>query len=118
MLVRMCEATRRPTIIRLKAPMRKHTYATPAQLGTNVRSVTHSWLGAVAVKSRPTRSGWRGAPGSSLVVRTRLPWRFGDPGGPHQSSDLVAADIVARRAVPLSAACEHRRPGSFLAIAA
>ena len=44
----------------------------PAQVGTNVRSVTHSWFGAVAVKSRPTRSGCRGSAGSGRVVRTRL----------------------------------------------
>ena len=35
----------------------KHTYATPAHVGTNVRSVTHSWFGAVAVNVRFTRSG-------------------------------------------------------------
>ncbi len=47
--MRMWEATRQPTIIRENASMMKHTYATPAHVATNVRSVTHSWLGAVAV---------------------------------------------------------------------
>src|SRR5438105_3837548 len=35
------------------------------------RSVTHNWLGAVAVKSRFTRSAGLGAVGSDLVVRNR-----------------------------------------------
>jgi hypothetical protein len=34
MVVRMWEATRQPTIIREYASMMKHTYATPAQVGT------------------------------------------------------------------------------------
>src|SRR5690606_26203510 len=55
--VRMCDATRQPTIILLNASTMKHTYATPAQVGTNVRSVTHSRFGTVAVNSRLTRSG-------------------------------------------------------------
>lgn len=38
----MCPATRQPTIIRLNTSVMKQTYATPAQVGTNVKSVTHS----------------------------------------------------------------------------
>ena len=68
----MCDATRHPTIILLNASMMKHTYATPAQVGTNVRSVTHSRFGAVAVNSRRTRSGCRADAGSGLVVFTRF----------------------------------------------
>ena len=43
----MWEATRHPTIIGEYASTMKHTEATPAQVGTNVRSVTQSWFGAV-----------------------------------------------------------------------
>ena len=52
--------------------MMKHTYATPAQVGTNVKSVTHSWFGADALKWRFTKSGCLTAVGSGLVVFTRL----------------------------------------------
>ena len=52
--------------------MMKHTYATPAQVGTNVKSVTHSWFGADALKWRFTRSGCGTAVGSSFVVFTRF----------------------------------------------
>lgn len=51
MSARMCDATRHPTSILEKASVRKHTYATPAHVATKVRSTTHNWLGAVAVKS-------------------------------------------------------------------
>lgn len=68
----MCDATRHPTIILLNASMMKHTYATPAQVGTNVRSVTQSRFGALAVNSRFTRSGCRADAGSGLVVLTRF----------------------------------------------
>ena len=37
--------------------MMKQTYATPAQVGTNVKSVTQSLFGAGALNSRWTRSG-------------------------------------------------------------
>ena len=70
--MRICDAHRQPTIIRENASMMKHTYATPAQVGTNVRSVTQSRFGAVAVNSRFTKSGCRATPRSGLVVRTRL----------------------------------------------
>jgi hypothetical protein len=75
MVVRMCDATRHPTIIRLKTSVRKQTYATPAHVGTKVKSVTHNALGPVAANFRFTKSGCRGTPGSALVVRTRLPRR-------------------------------------------
>ncbi len=70
--MRMCDATRHPTIMRENASMMKHTYATPAQVATNVRSVTQSRFGAVAVNSRCTRSGCRADAGSGLVVFTRF----------------------------------------------
>ena len=62
----------------------KQTYAIPAQVATCVRSVTHSWFGVVAVKSRPTRSGCRSAPG-------------GGAGGPHPlaTADTFDAEYVA-----------------------
>ena len=50
----------------------KHTYATPAQVGTNVRSVAQSRFGAIAVNSRFTRSGCRADAGSGRVVFTRF----------------------------------------------
>ena len=50
----------------------KHTYATPAHVGTNVRSVTQSRFGASAVNSRFTRSGCRADAGSGRVVFTRF----------------------------------------------
>ncbi len=69
--VRICPATRQPTIIRENASTMKHTYATPARVATNVRSVTHSSLGRLAVNWRLTRSGCRPAPTSGRVVLTR-----------------------------------------------
>ncbi|GEB96115.1 hypothetical protein GCM10009724_23780 [Microbacterium lacticum] len=70
--MRMCDAQRHPTIVRLNASMMKQTCATPAHVGTNVRSVTQSRFGAVAVNSRFTRSGCRADVGSGRVVFTRL----------------------------------------------
>ena len=52
--------------------MMKHTYATPAQVGTNVKSVTHNWWGASAAKTLLTRSRCLVALGSAVVVFTRL----------------------------------------------
>lgn len=57
--MRMRGETGQPTIMRLNASITKHTYTPPAQVGTNVRSVTQSPFGAVAVNSRFTRSGCR-----------------------------------------------------------
>ena len=68
----MCDATRHPTIMRENASTMKHTYATPAHVGTNVRSVTHSRFGTVAVNSRFTRSGCRADAGSGRVVFTHF----------------------------------------------
>ena len=56
-MVRMCEATRHPTMVREKASMMKQTSAKSVQVGTNVGSVTHNRSGAVAVTSRRIRSG-------------------------------------------------------------
>ena len=70
--MRICDAHRQPTIMRLNTSMMKQTYATPAQVGTNVRSVTQSRFGAVAVNSRLTRSGCLAEAGSGLVVVTRF----------------------------------------------
>jgi hypothetical protein len=50
----------------------KRTCATPAHVGTNVKSVTQSWFREVAVKSRQTRSGRLVATGSGVVVFTRV----------------------------------------------
>lgn len=47
--------------------------AMPAHVGTYVKSTIHSWLGLLAVKSRPTRSGGRGADPSGRVVTNFLP---------------------------------------------
>lgn len=81
--MRMCDAHRHPTIIRENASTMKQTYATPAHVGTNVRSVAQSRFGAGAVNSRFTRSGCRAAVGSGRVVFTRF--------------DLVAPLIPAAR---------------------
>ena len=54
------------------ASMMKHTWPTPARVGTYVRSVTHNRFGAVAVNSRFSRSGWREVTGSRRVVVTRF----------------------------------------------
>jgi len=50
--------------------MMKHTYATPAQVATNIKSVTHNWFGADALNWRFTKSGCPTAVGSGLVVFT------------------------------------------------
>ena len=67
----------------------------PAQVGTKVRSATHSWLGAVAVKSRRTRSGWRGGARVGLGGADSFPPPYaGDPSVAHQPGDLIAADVM------------------------
>ena len=57
--------------------------------------MTHSWLGAVAVKLRLTRSGCRAGAGVGLggadPFAAAHPF---DAGGPHQPGDLVAAHVV------------------------
>lgn len=59
-----CVATRHPTMVLEKASTIKHERATPAQVATNVKSVTDRRLGAVAVKS------WSPDPGVSLPPGT------------------------------------------------
>ena len=58
--------------------------------------MTHSWLGAVAVKSRSTRSGCRA--GAGVGFGGADPFAAAQPcdaGGPHQPGDLITADVVA-----------------------
>jgi hypothetical protein len=73
----------------------KQTYATPAQVGTNVRSVTHNWFGALAV-----------IPLDQIRVAPRRQVRFGgahplaapqalDASRPHRPGHLVSAHVVA-----------------------
>ena len=52
--------------------MRKDTYATLAPVGTNVKSVNHSWFDAVAVKSCFAGSGYRVPLVSGLIVFNRF----------------------------------------------
>ena len=52
--------------------MMKHTYAALAQVGTSVRSVTHNWFGADALKWRFTRFRCLTAVGSGCVVFIRF----------------------------------------------
>ncbi len=61
-----------PTMRRLKVSMTKATYTTPDQVEQYVKSHTHFWFGAVAVKSRCRRSGARTAAGSAWVVKRFL----------------------------------------------
>ena len=90
----MCDAHRHPTIIRENASTMKQTKATPAQVGTSVRSVTQSRFGTVAVNSRFTRSGvpCRGRiwPGRLHPLR---PGRALDPCGAHEPARLISADV-------------------------
>src|SRR5665648_992138 len=63
-------------------------------------SATHSWSGAVAVKSRQTRSSWTGGPGVRPDPRDRRARALGpgDPpqaSRPHEAVDGAARDLVA-----------------------
>ncbi len=88
-----CTAT--PKIIRLNASIMKQTYATPAQVGTNVRSVTQSRFGATAVNSRFTGSGCRAEVGSGRVVFTRFDRIASlDTYRPHKPARLVPTDLA------------------------
>lgn len=69
--VRTCAAHRRPTIIRENKSTMKQTYATPAHVGTNVRSVDPQAV-AVAVDSRLTRSGCLAAAARETAKRVTL----------------------------------------------
>ena len=51
-----------PTI-RLDILDRAHVELAPSFVRCSVMSASHSWFGACAVKSRPTRSSWTGGPG-------------------------------------------------------
>jgi len=61
-----------PTMRRENTSITKATYTTPAHVEQYVKSHTHFWLGPVAVKSRCTKSGARGAEGSEWVVKRFL----------------------------------------------
>ena len=56
-------AMRQPVIILEKASAIEQTYAMPARPPTCLRSVSHNRFGAVALKSRFTRSGASAASG-------------------------------------------------------
>lgn len=91
-----------PTIMRLNSSTMKQTYATPAQVGTNVRSVTQSLFGAVAANSRHqvwVSRGSRIGPGRLDPLRERCAL---DAGSAHQPTGLVAADVdpVAASGLP------------------
>lgn len=93
----------------------------PDQVGTYSKSTTHSRLGRLAVKSRPTRSGGRVTAGSDLVVTNDLPRRT--PLESHQPLDpaagnrgALAAKLVPHLAGPVQEVtrCHHggqRPPG-------
>jgi hypothetical protein len=61
-----------PTMRRLNTSITNATYTTPDHVEQYVKSHTHFWFGALAVKSRPRRSGERAAAGSAWVVKRRL----------------------------------------------
>src|SRR5437016_5049813 len=63
-------AVRHPAISRENASITSAVYAVPAQVGTKVKSTTHSRSGASGAKSLFTRSSGRPCDGSGRVVRT------------------------------------------------
>ena len=65
--------TRQPTIFRAKTSMMKATQTIPCQLETQVKSLTHSWIGMSATKARFTLSSGQGCAVSGLVVMTFMP---------------------------------------------
>jgi hypothetical protein len=71
--VRISLANRQPTIILEYTSMMKHTYATRAQVATNVTSITHNWWGGSAVNTLFAMPGWLVALGSA--VGCFLPFR-------------------------------------------
>ena len=113
-----CASRRQPTIIRLNASVMKQTYASPTQVGTYVRSVTHSGLGGrgeVAPLDQvrmPTGVGV-GLGGAAVFACTPRSRR------PASAGDLVAAHVVSGPAgrfpqLPRSvdlAVCPHHRRG-------
>ncbi len=52
--------------------MTNAAYTQPAKVRQSVMSATHNWFGAVAVKSRSTRSGPLSGPRPEIVVRGPL----------------------------------------------
>ena len=70
--VRWCVQVRQPTISRANASITSAVYAVPAQVGTKVKSTTHSRSGASGANCRLTRSSGRCCDGSECVVRTFL----------------------------------------------
>ena len=58
-----------PTTRRENTSMTNAAYTQPANVRQYVMSATHSWFGAVAVKSRSTRSGRVSGPLPWIVVR-------------------------------------------------
>ena len=72
----MLAASCHPTIILENTSRMNAKYRTPSQQRRYVKSPTHSRFGALAVKSRLTRSGRLAAFGSGLVVRHGFPRRF------------------------------------------
>ena len=72
----MLDASCQPTIIRENTSITKLKYTTPSQHRRYVKSPTHKRFGALAVKSRLTRSRGRCAFGSGFVVRHGFPRRF------------------------------------------
>jgi len=61
-----------PTMRRLNTSTTNATYTTPDHVEQYVKSHTHFWFGAVAVKSRCMRSGARAALSSACVVNRFL----------------------------------------------
>jgi hypothetical protein len=68
-------AVRHPVISRENASITNAVYAVPAQVGTKVKSTTHSRSGASGAKSLFTRSSGRSCDRSGRVVRTFHPPR-------------------------------------------
>ena len=95
--MRMFAANCQPTTLRLKASITKLKNTTPSQQRRYVKSATHKRSGPAAVKSRLTRSGWRTAAGSVVVVRHGLPRRFAPwiPCVAHQPLNTAAPDLLA-----------------------
>jgi hypothetical protein len=111
MSVRMCDATRQPTIRRERVD--DETHIRHPGPGRDVGQIRHPQLrsGRSAVKFRFTRSGARTASGS-CDRGEHLPAPTADPldsHGPHQPGDLITADVVAGTRAA-STACAPRRP--------
>jgi hypothetical protein len=92
--VRMCDAHRHPTILRLNASMMKQTYATPAHVGTfrQVGDPEPVWSGRGELPLHQSR-----VPCGRWVRPCRLhalgPGCTLDPSSTHQAARLVSTDI-------------------------